>query len=377
MIIVFIKNKLISIDTIMPLLLEMKTLHNVSSRIVISQPLAYRLIGESVVLQDVINQTGKIIYLGKGVDRGLLRKLIIIFQLFAILVHGVLGAKFIHFSAFNFWPLKIFGIIFNKNTFFSYGGIYIHKLEHVCNILRKNNKILDPIGENIIVYNNDAYNSYKDTNKNIFFFGETRSRKVWRDYVKDNSDRYFESLNVEINRKKGYIVYVLGPVIHANTFNIDKTSISDGFKRTLKILTSVLGGYKVLVKPHPSESDCDSINWIQSQLDEYDEVFVLTSLHPTLLAIDAVLFISNSFSTVLGDAYRMGVPVIEFSNYNDKALSIIKENNSQNYLVDHFIDNNEDELAKVLSKYKGGKIRKHYTKDINTDSSGLILRLNN
>ena len=116
MIIVFIKNKLISIDTIMPLLLEMKTLHNVSSRIVISQPLAYRLIGESVVLQDVINQTGKIIYLGKGVDRGLLRKLIIIFQLFAILVHGVLGAKFIHFSAFNFWPLKIFGIIFNKNT---------------------------------------------------------------------------------------------------------------------------------------------------------------------------------------------------------------------------------------------------------------------
>jgi len=375
MIIVFIKNKLISIDTIMPLLLEMKTLHNVSSRIVISQPLAYRLIGESVVLQDVINQTGKIIYLGKGVDRGLLRKLIIIFQLFAILVHGVLGAKFIHFSAFNFWPLKIFGIIFNKNTFFSYGGIYIHKLAHVCNILRKNNKILDPIGENIIVYNNDAYNSYKDTNKNIFFFGETRSRKVWRDYVKDNSDRYFESLNVEINRKKGYIVYVLGPVIHANTFNIDKTSISDGFKRTLKILTSVLGGYKVLVKPHPSESDCDSINWIQSQLDEYDEVFVLTSLHPTLLAIDAVLFISNSFSTVLGDAYRMGVPTIEFSDYNKKTLDLIKESNTDDLLVDHFINNDEVYLRKILSSYKGKNTRVHYMSDIIDDHSGLLDKL--
>jgi hypothetical protein len=287
----------------------------------------------------------------------------------------VLGAKFIHFSAFNFWPLKIFGIIFNKNTFFSYGGIYIHKLAHVCNILRKNNKILDPIGENIIVYNNDAYNSYKDTNKNIFFFGETRSRKVWRDYVKDNSDRYFESLNVEINRKKGYIVYVLGPVIHANTFNIDKTSISDGFKRTLKILTSVLGGYKVLVKPHPSESDCDSINWIQSQLDEYDEVFVLTSLHPTLLAIDAVLFISNSFSTVLGDAYRMGVPTIEFSDYNKKALDLIKESNTDDLLVDHFINNDEVYLRKILSSYKGKNTRVHYMSDIIDDHSGLLDKL--
>ena len=167
----------------------------------------------------------------------------------------------------------------------------------------------------------------------------------------------------------------MGPVIHANTFNIDKTSISDGFKRTLKILTSVLGGYKVLVKPHPSESDCDSINWIQSQLDEYDEVFVLTSLHPTLLAIDAVLFISNSFSTVLGDAYRMGVPTIEFSDYNKKTLDLIKESNTDDLLVDHFINNDEVYLRKILSSYKGKNTRVHYMSDIIDDHSGLLDKL--
>ncbi|MBT4732102.1 hypothetical protein HOB87_09060, partial [Candidatus Woesearchaeota archaeon] len=65
-IIVFVKNKLISLDTVLPILLEMKVKHNVRSEIIVSDKLANDAIQKNIVLKDVINYVGCMRFITKG-----------------------------------------------------------------------------------------------------------------------------------------------------------------------------------------------------------------------------------------------------------------------------------------------------------------------
>ena len=56
--IVFVRNKLITLDTVLPLLLEMKDKHNISSEIVVFDKLAHDSIDKNIVLRDVVNYIG-------------------------------------------------------------------------------------------------------------------------------------------------------------------------------------------------------------------------------------------------------------------------------------------------------------------------------
>ena len=66
-VIVFVKNKLISLDTIIPVLLELKESYNISSTIIVFDRLAHEGIKSNVVIRDVVKYIGSELYISRGV----------------------------------------------------------------------------------------------------------------------------------------------------------------------------------------------------------------------------------------------------------------------------------------------------------------------
>ena len=65
-IVVFVKNKLITLDTVAPILIEMKDKFNISSEVVVFDGLAHKAISENIVLKDAINYVGSELFITKG-----------------------------------------------------------------------------------------------------------------------------------------------------------------------------------------------------------------------------------------------------------------------------------------------------------------------
>ena len=83
--IVFVKNKLITVDTILPFLIELKKDYNYSSEIVIFDKLAYRAINENIVIKDGIEYVGREIFITNGIQNKFFRRIYLIKNLFLIL----------------------------------------------------------------------------------------------------------------------------------------------------------------------------------------------------------------------------------------------------------------------------------------------------
>ena len=181
-IIVFVKNKLISTDSILPVLLELKESHNISSTIVVSNRLTHEGIKNNVVIRDVIRYIGSELYISRGINNRLIRKVVILLQLFTLIIKSVFGYKIIHFGLLDRFPFKYIFSPFKRNIYFSQQDSFLHTFDKYQSVLgqfpQKNTSNL--IGDNIIVFNGGKI--YKD--KIFYFFGETRTRKVWIDYAK-------------------------------------------------------------------------------------------------------------------------------------------------------------------------------------------------
>ena len=97
-VIVFVKNKLITLDTVLPILLELKIKYNVSSDIIVFEKLAHDAINSNIVIKDVISYIGRERYITKGEEVKILRRVYVLFSLFKLLFSLVSGAKVIHYQ---------------------------------------------------------------------------------------------------------------------------------------------------------------------------------------------------------------------------------------------------------------------------------------
>ena len=105
-VIVFVKNKLIILDTIIPVLLELKESYNISSTIIVFDRLAHEGIKSNVVIRDVVKYIGSELYISRGVNNRIIRKVVILLQLFTLIIKSVFGYKIIHFGLLDRFPFK-------------------------------------------------------------------------------------------------------------------------------------------------------------------------------------------------------------------------------------------------------------------------------
>ena len=85
-ILVIVKNKLMSTDTVLPILIELKERYGVSSTVIVNDGLAHKGINENVVIRDAINYVGREVYTGTKYSSKFIRKIVKLKYLFFVVI---------------------------------------------------------------------------------------------------------------------------------------------------------------------------------------------------------------------------------------------------------------------------------------------------
>jgi len=372
-IIVFVKNKLISLDTVLPILLEIKIKHNVRSEIIVSDKLANDAIQKNIVLKDVINYIGCMRFITKGSEVRVLRYINAFVPLFNITIGILKGDKVIHFGHLDTGFLRFFSLLFGKSIYRMQSSAFNFSYHKT---LQKRRNNLYPIiySKNIIICSENIEDTrFKYANyKKIYKIGETRTRESWVEYIDSKSDYYFNKYHGNIDISNGFIVFILGGINRDFTYNL--------FLSTIEVLNLVNKSIPVLIKPHAYTN----INNLKNAIKSLD-FFHITYLHPSLLASKARVFIANGFSNTFGDAHAYGVKTIEFSNfipdpveyagYSSEELKIRGKVSIEPKYVDYFINNDSDKFSNILREVLDQKYSKSNFKGNNNDDKEFFKSL--
>ena len=368
--IVFVKNKLITMDTILPLLIEMKQTHNIQSDIVVMDKLAHNGINKNVVIRDGIQYVGKEMYITKGESNTTLRRFYVVFYLLLIIYDSFRGGKLIHFGALDQWPLKILGLMFKKNVYRMQGNAYNFGYSKYKKIAGNRLVKMEFIGDNVVSFGNKNFFSHK--NKTVFEFGPTRSRDSWLQYIYNNSDYYFNTYHPNTDLSKGIIVVIMSSLDGYTPILRDphKTQV-ELFVKTLDILSEFSKTIPIFIKPHVY-TNMELLNDLISGKNNIN----VTYLHPSVLATKSKVFIANQFSNTLADAHTLGVTTIEYTDYANKILKATKGKSIDSNFVSYFINNDIDYFKNVIINVlnKNFVLRKNQWKT-DHDESGLLLHL--
>jgi hypothetical protein len=373
-IIVIVKNKLMSIDTVIPILIELKERYNVSSIVVVNDKLAHKGINDNVVIRDAVNYVGREMYTEPNVSNKLIRKLFKISFLFFLFFKLLQGVKVLHFGIINVFPFSIIGKAFEKQIFFLQNSSFKHSYGKFDKVIGQNPHIVIPIGKNIVAFNDGmkCLDVVRD-NQKVYMFGSTRTRGCWLKYIDKRSDKYFEKYHSNVDLSNGCIVLILAFFGRSNQMRLPYESLKNLLSNTVVTLDKIKGDLPVLIKPHVF-TDLHIVKEVINSLNE----FHLTYLHPSVLAKKARVFICNTYSTTMSDAKSLGVKTVEYSDYNKSVLELSKGKSIGYEYIDEFINNDKDKFEKVMKSIllnRESECKQFYYENMDSDADKLLSKL--
>jgi hypothetical protein len=365
MIIVFPCSKLISLDSITPILLEVFVKYGERSNVVFFDEETYKGVVNNIVLFDALNTCGKITYINK-------KSALSIFKIIYFYLIGFFRAKYIHFGILDYGVLGLIWSTHRRSTYYSQKDSYDNNNLYYRNeLLEKNIVIKKPKAKNIIAFNKKMpeLKLVDSLEYNIYLFGETRTRYEWIKYTKifseNNALNHYQNM---VNKDK-ILVYILGPFCEVMWMK-DKDSYLKLFRSTIRIISENFPNIKVLLKPHIT-TDLEILHKYTDNNDQFE----ITNLHPSVLSNFANCFVVNLYSTTFADAYNLGVYTIEYTNYTDKVLSLTKGESINSQYVDFFINNSEKKFIQSLKDVFSKNRKPVLKKWKKNDESGLLEKL--
>ena len=364
---IFLGNKLISCDVVVPFILSLKKIDNqINVNYNIFDYKSFLSIKQNEFLYFSLRKTGKLYFRGKLNKNNNLDTIIFriksFFFLLKIFIKLFMGkTKIFHFGVFGFGPFNLLRILFYKNIFL---------VESNCWVEHKNGKIVDNIvstrgsakkdriimlSKNIIYFNKYFLKNYNTNNINPILLENPRKFRTWYDHVVKYGvpkvQSQLESLNYDYY--KGYFVYILGYIGKIDKMNY-ANSVEILIHKTLKLLHKYGNGIPVFIKPHII-TDIILLNKI---LKKYNYANVhITYLHPAALAVNAKLVISNSYSITQADADFFGAQTVEYSDYSDVALEATKGQSENPNYIKYFINNDPEKFKKVIKNSLASKAK--------------------
>ena len=282
---------------------------------------------------------------------------------------------FLHFKALNFWPLKLFSVIFPNKTILSQPTSegYRPLEKKVSEMMKKRNyKAKKPMGNTVLVFDKDWW-VLKQKNiihKKLAFISSPHTRLCWIKYIEKKQNKYFQKEFLENNYNDNNFVIAfmlcwLGPSNLTKTPNI----FPELFDETLSILEDVCPNYTIFVKPHPTSINSkNEMKIIKNIINKHPKIkIIITNLHPIVLSFRARFFIANSFSTSFSTARLSNIPTIEYTDYNTEILKTTKNGSMRPDLVNYFFNRDRKKLKiKILEI-----INKNNSRKFETDKSPL------
>lgn len=380
MLAVFLNNKLISCDTILPLAMEVRARSSMAARFYTTDARTYDAIKQNVVLWDAINTIGRLVLLGprdrRPIPRFLnkLRAGAILLQLAAVALLG--RVYFLHFRALNSNPLAFLARMNPRRVFFcesdSYGESVLMK--RIAEVIAPRERDSEPPVRGALLAFQPRWVWLHDPEARRlprYVFGPTRTRRIWLDFVRENGDAYVRrALEAEGHpgdaRTIVFMTGYLGPLdyLHAPDSTLRL------LRQTLEILAEIAPQHVIVLKPHVITAK-DVLDQVVRELRAAGAKIAIANLHPSVLALRATCFIANYYSTTLADAYTMNTPTIEYTDYSARALEVTGGGSMNPDFVSHFINNDPARLRAILKKVLATP-RRPAPPGLDGDSSGVL-----
>ena len=357
MIVVFVNNKLISSDTIIPLMMAVKESQpNRTIEFYDFDTQTSEALRRNIVLWDALSSIGTLKSFS-GVKGSKFQRLFNKLKNLYLLVRLAVIActrrtHFLHFKALNSGPLRLLSAINAKRTILAEANCWgYHKtmIESVGNIKRQRKTTIKAGRASALLGFSEAWPELHHPDHEAIpkvVVPSSHYAPAWQAFIRNDAKRYIASALTEHGwpEEVPYIVFILGFFGKFNFFEDETTSLKL-FQETLAVLETELPNVPVIVKPHIIT---DRATLAEVLASFSDKQFIVTDLHPMTLASQALVFLGNYYSTTFADAIAMGVPTIEYTDYTDETLVATRGKSMRQEYVTYFINRDESGLRRVL-----------------------------
>lgn len=373
---VFLNKKLVTCDAIIPILLDIRERHeSCRCRFICLEPKTLETIRANVVLWDAMQILGSTTYVdrGKSVLGWAKRKL----EMIALILRVSVAARFrrssiLHFGVLDPWPLRFAYLVNRRRTWYVESvGVGYSPTEFAVDNLDKQRSVPQVTAAGALLAFSPEWRAFKNkrlSQKPRFVVGYPHLRSAWLRYVDEVADRYLLESNASFGDRK-IIAIMLGQLS-----TMAKLATQDALpvllEETLEVLAPLSEEYAVVLKPHA----ITNLEALETILARHRGNFIVSYLHPSVLAARAKVFICNFYSTTLTNARFAGVPTIEYSHYSPAMLGITQGSSVRPDFVDYFINKDQERLREIVHQLlEGRRMRRPSSIDLNpTDALGMI-----
>lgn len=330
MLFVLLGNKLISADTIAPLILKCKrddpekkllvyTVSNETAQQIQINPILKEIIHSNCsvfVLQGYEGPKYKAIY-------GKVKTLFLLF--FMKICVLCLNSKVIHFGALEDKPYSYFAFgrsinsIFMESNCWGYSDL-IYRVDN-SSVKRGGYRETELSNSGVMVHFSTEWPYYlNDKNCDLLKFkiSSTRSWPIWHEFIENNANNYFakEIERLGLDGSSPTIFFPLGYLGEINFLDYCGKSPEEVFAETLYLISKACPSATVVLKPHP----ITNTTALKNILDRAQNPnFKISYLHSSLLARLANVAVANYYTTVFSDCWSVNCPTIEFTKYAPEA----------------------------------------------------------
>ena len=373
---VFIGNKLISCDTVVPILLAVKE-KNKHAHITVyclnNETKAH--IEKNIVLYTAIKKVGSLISIsakGEGRIKRVKTYLSSIFRLILLSIRSLfLDQKIIHFGLLEDWRFRVLYLLSPSKTYYMENNCWgwSNLVYEVDNMYKERviNKSINS-AKNIIAFSKDhpVYIESNSLKFNRYLLTPSRLWPVWQKFIKNDAEKIWleECTKYNVNKTEKVILYILGTLGDLDYISPKNAALSL-FLESIPLIKNHYPQTKIFIKPHPITDTKVLMNEIKKL--GYDNI-VCSYLHPSLISNHALFSICNYYSTTMADSYSNNIPTIEYTSYSAKTLELTNNNSLRPEYISYFIQRNKNELNKVLSKIS----KKNYLSNIKSNQLSSV-----
>jgi len=340
---VILPNKIIGIDSILPLCMEMHGRCGYRFNFIFLEFETYEFIMKNnTVLADAINYIGKVDFISSSRFKSrYISKLFFIFYFLKVIFNVSIKNNYVmhirHFHSKPFvwirWLFKKSNVIFTEKRSFGlrvekdFSDVRNHSPELVYSARLTDSEIskynIDMYSHQPLLYAgrligyDDEWNYFKHPKASKLkkiVLKDIRKNKYWIDFMNEYIVNYFN--------KEKHSKYLEGNnIITFIATRIKRTSdpyIINEFVGALKALSKYMHTFPLYIKLHIFSN----IEFINELIDislgvNNRNVYTITTLHPMVLATKSLVSVFANEGTVMGEFSALGVPVVNLQIYED------------------------------------------------------------
>jgi len=368
---IFLENKIISLDSIIPFALEINNKCGVRFVFVVFDKVTYdAIVEDNITLYDAIKSIGNVEYiLGFKKQSKFFKRLSLIFRMARISYQvSYKDGYVLDFGGLNVKPLVFIRWLFPSkrrilcessssgrvipDDIVKKGDIVTNTLSNIyhyrtndMDCFKEKDKYF-PLNAAILLGFHKSWNyfKHKDAYKTKqILFSDSRNAPAWVGFISQNFDSYINhELNILNSSSKYIISIVIGRLKYAEVSKLHRNA----FRETLISLAECSKDFPVFIKPKVYDDMGKLKKLINEVNEEFGLNYILTKLHPLVLARRSIMSVFVSKTRVINDFYISGVPIVQ--NLIGFSGDYLDRNTSP--LADHVVTGSNKNFEKVVQE---------------------------